>query len=130
MLARKLQQLGYDTLDVTSRSWFSDLLAFLTGTEGLEKQLVFALQQAYSTAGHLSARLKLLPVRTKDSIPRYFRTFSEKMTTRPKPSKGPILSSSNDEASIAYWMGMCFHNSSQVIQPPDMLSPHQGKVLA
>ena len=62
VLASKLGTLTYDPLDVTNRQWHSDLLAFQSGADGLEKQLTHALQLAYSTAGHLTYKLHLLPV--------------------------------------------------------------------
>ena len=61
-LANKLHHISYDALDVTTRKWFPDLLAFSNGVEGLEKQLSSALNLAYNTAGHLSCKLRLLPV--------------------------------------------------------------------
>ncbi len=62
LLASKMQALAYDPLDVTNRQWYMDLTGFLTSSEGLEKQLIHALQQAYYTAGNLSYKLCLLPV--------------------------------------------------------------------
>lgn len=61
--AEVFQKASGDPVDLSSRTWFAGLRAFQRAVEALEKQLVAAINKGYNTAGDLSSRLRLLPVR-------------------------------------------------------------------